>query len=86
MSYWDTAQMAGNGELWQREIACAATEGITDPQNWADAHRWQLAGQPGWADAWASAVAGDNPAPGRDPGVITDSMILSGVQSVASSS
>jgi len=82
MSYWDTALMANDGELWQREIACAATEGIDDPQNWADAHRWQLAGQPGWGDAWSSALAAGNPTPGRDPAVIPDAWILAGVQAL----
>ena len=82
MSYWDTAQMAGDTDLLQRTTACAATEGIVDPMGWADQHRWELAGEPGWADAWSSAVAAGNPRPGKDAGVITDGMILSGVQAV----
>ena len=82
MSYWDIASMAQDGDLLNREIACAASEGKTDPMGWADQHRWQLAGQPGWADAWASAVAAGLPRPGMDAGVITDGMVLAAVQSM----
>jgi hypothetical protein len=41
-----------------------------------------LAASPGWDQAWSSALAAGNETPGRDPGVITDGMILSGVQAI----
>lgn len=82
MSYWDVATMAGNSDLTLRVQACAATENIDDPYTWAADHMLDLASQPGWSEAWASAVASNNPAPGRDAGVITDGMILSAVQAL----
>lgn len=84
MSYWDISQMVGDIDLRSRITACAAQEVTTDdPAGWASTHIWELASAPGWGSAWASAVAGGNEAPGRDPGVITDGMILSEVQAEA---
>lgn len=83
MSYWDVSLVAADVDLSQRVAAAAATEHRSDdPQGWAWQHRWELAAQPGWGDAWASALASNNPAPGRDPAVISDPMILSAVQSI----
>lgn len=84
MSYWDIAEMAGDNDLTQREAACAAQEHPTagDPTAWALAHGMLLAASPGWAEAWASAVAAGVPRPGKDPAVLTDGMILSAVQSI----
>lgn len=83
MSYWDVSLVAADADLQTRIAACAATEHRSDdPVQWSWDHRWDLAAQPGWSDAWASAVAAGNPAPGRDEAVITDGMVLSGVQSV----
>lgn len=86
MAYIDVSDMVNNGDLVARETACAAVEGQADPVGWVGARVWQLAAQPGWSDAWASATASGNPAPGRDPAVISDAMILSGVQAVAAAS
>lgn len=84
MSYWDVAEMSQNGDLMMREAACYATEPnpTEDPVQWALKFGMLLAGQPGWAEAWASAVAGGVERPGKDAGVITDGQILSAVQSV----
>jgi hypothetical protein len=41
-----------------------------------------MAAAPGFADAYASAVAGGVPAPGRDPSVISDAQILSAIQAL----
>lgn len=85
MSYWDVAQMAADNDLLAREQACAAQEELppdSSPFQWVAEHALDLAASPGWDAAWASAVAGGNAAPGRDPAVITDGMILSAVQAL----
>jgi len=89
MSYHDVWQMTLDSALRGRLAAAAsveATAGATlderDADNWAHVHRYDCCSAPGWGDAWASALAASNPAPGADPGVITDSMILSQVQAV----
>jgi hypothetical protein len=80
MAYWDIAQMSADPDLTSRCAASAAQEGAPDPRNWAADHMLVLAAQPGWSEAWASALAGGNESPGRDPAVITDGMILAAVQ------
>jgi hypothetical protein len=87
MSYWDISQMSVDEDLVAREQACAAQElpAGAPPWQWVQERSLLLASQPGWSEAWASAVAGGLPNPGRDPGVITDGMILSAVQLLISS-
>jgi hypothetical protein len=57
-------------------------------QVWVHDYRYVWASSPGWGAAWDSALAAHPPAtepdyePGRDPGVITDGMILSTVQAL----
>lgn len=82
MSYTDVARMATDGHLRERIAACAAIEGVREPHptKWADDNQWQLAGSPGWGDAYAYAVLTGNEAPGRDNAVVSDGMILSAVQ------
>ena len=82
MAYWDLTQLSGDSDFSSRVAACYADEtgGIDDPYAWAFSHAWQVATSPGFADAYASAVAGDVPNPGRDPSVISDAQILSAVQ------
>ena len=80
MGYYDIATMSADLDLTSRIAACAAQEGIADPRQWATDNALTLAASPGWADAWASAIAGGNESPGRDDAVITDAMILSAVQ------
>lgn len=94
MSYLDQADIANNGAMFSRVAQCAAEQNITDPDGWTHQHRREWAAAPGWADAWASAQASHPPpdppdppdAPAYDPGadeaVITDSMILSQVQTM----
>lgn len=54
--------------------------------DWVANNRYVWASSPGWGAAWESALAAHPPEsepdyePGRDPGVITDGMILSTVQ------
>lgn len=84
MSYWDISSMALDNDLTQREAACAAQEIDTpNPTTWALDNGLKLAASPGWAEAWASALAAGTPDPGRDPAVITDGEILSAVQALA---
>lgn len=82
MTYNDVADMADSASLKRRVTAAVAEEGILDPVGWLFPRYWQIVSQPGWDDAWASAVAGGNPDPGASDAVITDGMILSGVQAV----
>lgn len=83
MSYKIMAEIAASGSLWRRVTACAWQEQVTDhPGEWASASMWSLAVQPGWDDAWASAVAAENPDPGDDEAVITDEQILAAVQAI----
>lgn len=80
--YNSVADMAESFSLNRRITAAAAKESIDNPQGWTQLYRWEVAAQPGWDAAWDSAVASGNPDPGKDEAVITDGMILSGVQAV----
>lgn len=82
MSYWYQADLADDSSLRRRVIACAAREGIDDPETWAYAQRWKLSVQPGWVEAFASAKAGEMEDPGREEAVISDGMILAAVQAL----
>ena len=90
MTYSDIAALAQDQQLRLRVVACIATQtGFEVPQNTsshplsiADRLQWELAGSPGWGDAYAYAIANENQEPGKDPAVITDGMILSAVQLV----
>jgi len=82
MTYWDVALVADDADLQARCTAAASLEAIEDPQLWAYAHRWEYAAQPGWGDAYASALVNEVAAPGRDPAVITDGQILSATQAL----
>jgi hypothetical protein len=82
MSYNSVADMAESFTLNRRLTAGAAKESIDNPQQWVQLYRWEVASQPGWDAAWDSAVASENPDPGADEAVITDGMILSGIQAV----
>lgn len=82
MSYYTQALLAQDQDIILRCTAAAAREGIPDPAYWAQTRLWQLSAQPGWDDAYASALASKVENPGRDEGVITDHMILSAVQAL----
>lgn len=82
MSYKTQALLAKDEKLLDRVTACAATEDIFEPAQWAYAHRWQLSAEPGWDAAYAYAINAAIPNPGNDEGVITDGMILSSVQAM----
>lgn len=80
MAYWDLSLLANDADFSQRTVAAASEQLIPDPEPWASTHRWEMAAAPGFADAYASALAGGVPDPGRDPAVISDDMIRAQVQ------
>lgn len=82
MSYATIATIQEDFALRRRINACAADEGIADPEQWVLGHTWELAVQPGWAAAWESALASGIESPGRREDVISDGMLLSAVQSI----
>jgi hypothetical protein len=81
MAYFDQAQLSQDYDFQQRIAACAAVERPDeDPQTWAGAHQWRIAAAPGFADKYASALAGGVERPGADASVIADGEILAAVQ------
>lgn len=82
MAYYDLYLLAFDADFYARTEAAAASESITDPPQWADDHRWELAAAPGFADAYASALAGGVQTPGRDQAVIPDADLLAAVQAI----
>jgi hypothetical protein len=87
MAYYDVFALTQDLDFQSRVAACYATETLetpdaTNPNAWASEHTWDIASQPGFGDAYASALAGGVPNPGRDPSVISDGQILSAVQTV----
>jgi len=86
MAYSDVAALAADQDFMLRTTAAYATETLgddtTDPATWQSSHAWDMAAQPGFGDAYASALAGGVERPGNDPSVISDSQILSAVQSL----
>ena len=81
MAYEHIVSAAQDQDLLHRIAACAASEGYDgDPFTWAAERRWLFAAQPGWGDAYHSAVLSFIDRPGLRPGAITDQMILTAVQ------
>jgi hypothetical protein len=83
MAYSDIALLAMDIDFRNRIAAGASSE--TDhlpmhPITFADTYQWQVAGAPGFGDAYASAVAGNVERPGNDPSVISDGQILAVIQ------
>ena len=82
MAYWDLYLLTFDADFYARTEAAAASEGAADPAQWADDNRWGVAAAPGFADKYASALAGGVQTPGRDQAVISDAELLSAVQAV----
>lgn len=81
--YLSQAAIAADPAMHDRIAQCAAQENAPgDPDAWTFEHRRDLAAQPGWSEAWESAVTGGVENPGADPAVITDQMILAACQSM----
>lgn len=86
MAYYDVALLRLDTQFLQRVAACYATETPLgtgdDPDVWANVHGWDVAAQPGFGDAYASALAAGVVNPGSDPSVISDAQLLSAVQAI----
>lgn len=82
MSYSDIALLSADSDFILRVTACASTESIDDPRQWAMDHQWDMAAMPGFGDAYGYAVRTGINRPGNDESVISDGMILSAVQSI----
>lgn len=85
MGYWEVSQLARDSDFQSRIAACYGTETLAqDPESWSVLHQWQIASAPGFGDAYTYAINSGNPAPGKDPSVITDAQILAAVQFILS--
>jgi hypothetical protein len=83
MALIDISLAAHDGDLLQRIAACIAqqTPGSQEaPESIAGLHMWRICAEPGWSDAYASALAAGVADPGLDAGVIPDTWILAAVQ------
>lgn len=88
MSYLTISHIVDDQSIMRRALACCATEGVENPRTWVIENDWELAAQPNWAAAYASAKLAHDadpenvPPPGENEAAITDGMILSGVQAL----
>jgi hypothetical protein len=85
MSYGTVAQCVRDAVFNERVTACIAQEQIAkgeeaNPGALQFPLVWDVASASDVEQAYASALAADNPNPGGDEAVITDSMILAHVQ------
>lgn len=85
MAYSDQALLSIDPDFVNRLAACAAIEvdlGDEQAVSWAVRHVWQVAAAPGFADDYASAVAGGVERPGNDQAVISDDELRAAVQAL----
>lgn len=86
MSYSTIVVMANDGDLQQRFTACAAQEGVANPDSWVYSNRWALVALDTDAIAsYAYAMDLDNDgigSIGKRSDVINDAKILSIVQAL----
>lgn len=86
MSYSTIIEMFNSASLRERIIACAAQEGATDPNTWAQINIWKIIKNQTWVDDWKYAKdtynVNQNPDIGARIDVISDGDILSAVQFV----
>ena len=93
MTYATIFQSVNDEELAERVTAAASKEAWASPEFYATSFGEALRGSPHLAvsvfmwpiaidneAAYEYAVNADNPAPGADPGVISDAAIQSGIQ------
>jgi hypothetical protein len=86
MALKDVVEIARSQSLMSRVAACAANEGIDNPQAWVQDRSWKVAATPGWSDKWSYALdtltVNQNPDIGMRDDVINDQDILSAVQTI----
>jgi len=87
VAYHDVALLSSDADFIARTAAAYSVDSLAlpervNPSEWATEHAWDMASQPGFGDAYASALAAGVPNPGADPAVITDPQILSALQSL----
>ena len=81
-TYFTAWGMTTNNDLMMRVAASAQQEGAPgDPEQWSREHRWDWATKSDWIAAVQAAQDTGITAWGQNPGVVTDGMILSYVQS-----
>lgn len=80
MSYSTINRCANDQSFRDRIMACCAQEGANPPDTVAYTVLWPICAASDVEAAYASALAANNPDPGGDESVITDGMILAGVQ------
>ena len=85
MAYSDIALLSADNDFILRTRAAVSQEGEADPVAWSNDHIWQMAGAPGFGDAYATALVNGVPRPGNDQSVINDAQLLSAVQAIRSS-
>lgn len=78
--YYDQSLLSVDFDFRQRVAACIAEGALgppgEHPTTTADRILWQVSAAPGFAEAYAYAIATGVENPGRDPSVITDAQIL----------
>lgn len=85
MAYADQALLSQDPDFINRLAAAAVVE-VPDLDvelgavGWSVRHVWFIAAAPGFADDYASAIAGGVPRPGNDQGVISDAELLTALQ------
>lgn len=91
MAYSDIALLQGDQDFRGRVTAAVSTEREAgnlveiDPNAtaaWVFERMWRFAAQPGFGDAYASAILNGVERPGNDPAVISDAQILSAVVAI----
>lgn len=85
MSYTGISQMVQSNSLRERIVACVASEGITNPENWATSNIWQICAaitDTDWSYAVENYTINQNPDTGVRTDVVSDQAILSAVQAV----
>jgi hypothetical protein len=90
MTYTDIALLSTDPDFVARIAACYAIETLDKigdvnfqtAETWSQLNAMSMAAQPGLGAAYAYALATNVEDPGKNPAVITDNQILSGVQSI----
>lgn len=82
MSYKTIAQIARDGDLQSRFIACASVEAIENASSWVGMNAWTLSVFPGLEEAYSKAVLSGDKNPGGNEEHVTDALILAAVQAL----